>query len=149
MNNRKHPLYRTWCDMRSRCLNPRHKYFHHYGGRGITISDEWESFDVFYEDMLSGWKRGLTLDRKDNNGPYSKSNCRWGTRKQQANNTRRNIKLEFQGQEKTLTQWAEERGINESTLYGRIQSGWPIDRALTIIPNGTRLTYGNNARAWR
>lgn len=90
-----HGLSRTrinkcWRDMKQRCLNPKHKWYPEYGGRGITVCDEWMKFMPFYEwSMQNGYSDGLTIDRIDNNKGYCPENCRWATWKQQCEHKRR------------------------------------------------------------
>ncbi len=119
--------YRAWQQMRERCSNPRSPAFKRYGGRGITVCDRWQKFEAFFEDM--GSSNGLSIDRKDNNGNYEPGNCRWATRKEQANNHRANRRIEFAGETLTIQQLADRRGLRHDTLSWRLKH-WPIERAL-------------------
>lgn len=130
---KKTKLYGVWASMKERCINIKHPAYENYGGRGITMCDEWrEDFQTFYDwAMESGYQEGLTIDRKDNDGNYEPSNCRWVTCKIQGNNTRRNHYIEFNGERHTISEWAEIKGINRLTLWDRIvRREWPIDKAL-------------------
>lgn len=112
-------FYRAWVNMKTRCTNPRVKYYERYGGRGIKVCEKWKTFDGFIDDMLLTYKDNLTLDRIDNNGDYSKNNCRWVTQKIQANNRKSNRLVTYKGITKTLTQWIDSLGLKSSTVRQR------------------------------
>jgi hypothetical protein len=122
--------YNCWRNLRRRCDNERNPVYRHYGGRGITYDEAWTSFETFLADM--GLPRpGMCLERIDNDGRYCKDNCRWATRKEQSENKRSNRVIEFKGERKAVTRWAEQLGINVGTLRGRLDSGWTVERALS------------------
>lgn len=128
---RKHPLYNVWGLMRDRCNNPDSTFFQHYGGRGIKVCDRWNEFENFYEDMKDGYKKGLSIDRIDNNGDYEPSNCRWATPKEQARNTRANysvLSLDDEGNHKEykhLMDVYHEDGYSHSNVWANIQGKIP------------------------
>lgn len=124
-------VHAVWKSMVFRCHNPKDRSFHNYGGRGITVCTEWrESFSQFIADM--GLRPdGFDIDRIDNNKGYGPDNCRWVSRKRNLNNRRNNRRIQFNGQSRTIAQWADALGINYRTLNNRINRGWPIERALT------------------
>lgn len=125
-------LHRIWSNMRARCNNPNRREYKYYGQKGIEICNEWNDFTTFYEWAINnGYKEGLTLDRIDVNGNYEPLNCRWTTAKEQGNNRSNNHLITYNGETKTVTQWAEERNINHDTLYSRInRAHWDIGKAL-------------------
>lgn len=126
-------LYQIWNGMTQRCSNPKTISYKYYGGKGITVCDEWKScFKTFCEwAMANGYADNLTIDRIDRNGNYEPSNCRWASYKVQQNNTSYNRLLTYCGETHNITQWAEITGIQRSTLYNRIRRGWNVEKALT------------------
>lgn len=114
-------LYNTWLHMKTRCYNKNYNRYDDYGGRGITICDEWiNDFKAFYDwSMSNGYKDNLTIDRIDVNGNYEPDNCRWADRKTQANNRRNNVYLTYNGKTKTISQWSRELNIPENTIRSR------------------------------
>lgn len=124
-------LYRIWKNMCGRCNDPNKDHYSDYGGRGISVSPEWLDFKCFQSWALgSGYKECLTLDRINVNGNYEPKNCRWQTQKQQCNNKRNNIVIEWSGRQLTLKELAETTGLKYSTLYWRVSHGWSIERAV-------------------
>lgn len=138
------PEYRTWTDMRHRCLNPKHKNFHRWGGRGITVCPEWESFAQFFTDM-GARPAGMTLERVDNDGGYGPNNCIWAPRAVQHRNTRQTRRVTINGDTRCLKDWATEYNIQYTTVQGRVyRRGWsPIDALTTPVDPGWRI---NNLR---
>lgn len=129
MDNRQR-LYNIYWELKKRCYNKNFVYYRNYGGRGIIV--EWENAEAFYQDMKDGYQAGLEIDRIDNNGNYSFANCRWATRKQQANNRRTNRIIEYQGEKKTLVQWIEFLGLKSSTVRQRFYVyKWDIEKCFT------------------
>jgi hypothetical protein len=131
----EHPLYQVWADMKTRCFCPTSFNYADYGGRGISVCNEWRSdFIVFYNwGINNGYKAGLQLDRYPNNdGNYEPNNCRWATSRQNRNNTRTTRRAEINGVTKTASEWAEETGININCISERIRSGL----------NGYEAVYG-------
>lgn len=110
-------LYWCWKAIKQRCLNPRCHAYHNYGGRGIAVCKEWLQFEPFLAWALAnGWEKGLDLDRRDNNGGYTPENCRFVTRRENANNRRATILLSVDGVTRPVTQWADITGIGRGTI---------------------------------
>ena len=109
-------LYFTWRNMMRRCFDEKDENFNKYGGRGITVCDEWRNYDNFANDMKDGCKKGLTIDRINVDDIYCKLNCRWATIKQQQNNKTINIRIESNGITKTISEWAEYLNLTDTQL---------------------------------
>ena len=126
------PEYKTWQNIKNRCYNAKQNDYPRYGGRGITVCDEWlNSFEAFYRDM--GPKPGpeYSIERKENDKGYSKENCRWATRIEQANNTRRNVFYFHNGTTKTLPAWCRELNLNYVAVEQRIRTlGWTFEEVI-------------------
>jgi hypothetical protein len=128
-------LHAIWSNMKQRCLNPKNTNYIHYGARGIEVCDEWMGYVAFMEWAKSnGYEINLTIERIDNNLGYSPCNCRWATRQEQANNTRRSLFITYNGQTKTLSQWSRKIGIDKGTLLYRIKHGWSVEAAFSSKP---------------
>lgn len=143
----RHPLFVTWTQMLQRCTNPHHSSFRRYGGRGIVVCERWQhSFVTFLADMGNP-PEGTTLDRRDNDGPYSPENCRWATSAQQANNRTFNPTnprrfLVYRGETHIIAEWSKIMGLPYKAILGRLGRGWDIEKTLTTplrITKATRL----------
>lgn len=130
INSRPTRIYTTWVSMIDRCANPDSSSWKNYGARGIKVCAEWLSFETFYADMGDP-APGMSIDRIDVNGNYEKSNCRWATVKEQANNRRTNRFIEHNGLTRTVSEWAEVLHLTKNTLLGRLNRGMSAERALT------------------
>lgn len=137
----KHPLYLVRRAMIHRCYNPKVNCYHNYGGRGIRVCDEWilnqEAFISFCE--LNGWKRGLVLDRIDNDGNYEPSNIKFSTPKESSRNTRTNVNITINGVTKILEDWCQFYNISSKLVQSRIKrSGWTPEVAVKtpVFENG-------------
>lgn len=130
-------LYKTWKNMKSRCYNPNTIRFSDYGCRGITVCEEWRhDFQAFYDWAMShGYRNDLSIDRIDNDGPYSPENCRWTDNETQCNNRRSNHSVTFQGETHTIREWEKMLGFKCGTIWTRIKAGWPVELALTEPPD--------------
>jgi len=123
------PTYSSWKSMIRRCTCPHETGFHNYGGRGIKVCTRWYQFKNFLAD-LGERPPGMQLDRRNNNGHYTPSNCKWSTKKEQANNRRTNRRLTYKGRRRTVTEWAVTLGLNPTTIAVRLHRGCSIEQAL-------------------
>jgi hypothetical protein len=121
--------------MRNRCLNPSAADFPQYGGRGIGICARWDDFLAFLSDMGER-PSGMTLDRIEPNGDYSRDNCRWATPKEQNRNRRKTVFLTVNGERRSLSAWAEANGVGYMTYFKRYEAGWPDEKivATPVLP---------------
>lgn len=133
-NQRHTNLYEVWKTMKQRCYNENNKSYKNYGGRGITICEDWKTnFTSFYNwSMANGYKKGLTIDRIDNNSNYCPENCRWTDRMTQANNSRWNKHIIVNGKDDTLANWLRFYNLTYDKYYKRINKGFSEQEALTM-----------------
>lgn len=129
----KTSIYSVWISMRDRCKNPNNSVYKNYGGRGITVCQEWdESFEAFHRDVGDPPTSKHTIDRINNDGNYEPGNVRWVTMKKQARNRRSNFLITYDGKTMTSIEWGELLGIRAATIRQRIKrDGWSIEKALT------------------
>lgn len=139
---RKTPLYDVWVGMKNRCNNIRSNVYNYYGGRGITICKEWEdNFEVFFNWAIeNGYKKGLQLDRENNEKGYSPSNCRFITSKLNNRNKRNNILITYNGNTRILADWCDLFGLKHNVVTRRIERGWPVERIFAPATRSNRIT---------
>lgn len=124
-------IHRIWRAMIERCYNAHCKGYPNYGGRGITVSDEWLEFSNFYADMGDRPSPKHSIERNDVDGNYCKDNCRWATMVEQQNNRRDNVWITYKGETKTLSQWSKLFNINRQTIADRIKTGRSLEESFS------------------
>lgn len=127
------PLYYVWKSMKARCSNKNLPSYKNYGGRGITVCEEWaDDFELFKEwAFSSGYKEGLSIDRIDNNGNYEPKNCKWSDAVEQQNNRRSVVNVTYNGVTQSIAKWAREIGVSEATIRNRLKRGLSIEVAMS------------------
>lgn len=139
---KKKRLYNIWLKMRERCNSKKHVAYARYGGRGISVCTEWNDYANFKAWSLSnGYSEGLTLDRVDNDGDYSPANCKWATRREQANNRSSNRILEINGVAHNIQEWCEITKLPRYIADGRLRRGWSAEKTFTtpLLTKGGRI----------
>lgn len=138
-------LYGIWLQIKNRCYNPKTGRYGDYGARGIKVCDEWcNDFKAFYDwAMANGYRDDLSIDRKDVNGNYEPSNCKWATVKEQARNKRNNHILTLNGVSHCLMEWCEITGLSRGCIQNRLKYGWTVEETLTR-PKGYNVGVSKN-----
>lgn len=117
-------LHNTWIRMKQRCENPENSRYERYGGRGITVSDEWQNYPTFRKWSLdNGFSPELTIERIDNDKSYEPDNCKWIPFSEQANNRKNTIWIEYKGRTQNLMQWCNELNLSYKTINQRFKRG--------------------------
>lgn len=132
----KTPLYEVWCGIKQRCEYKKHVAYKRYGGRGIKIANEWLDFKNFYNDMFSGYAKGLSIDRINVDGDYSKENCVWSNLLEQANNKRNNLMVTLDGDTDTLPNMCRKHGIKYMKAYWMHRCGKSIEEIIKHLKGG-------------
>lgn len=125
--------YEIWAGIKARCTNPKHKLYPYYGGRGIKMCHTWSQFSNFLSDIGNRPGKDWSLDRINNDGNYSKNNCRWATRTQQSRNRRNNLIIEHDGQHYCLKEFCLIHNLSYKNVWRRIkQYGWSVERSTEV-----------------
>lgn len=132
--------YEAWLAMKRRCDNPNAQNYYLYGGRGIKYTPAWAEYKNFLADMGEKPTDEYSLERKDYNGEYSKENCKWADKWEQANNKRDTLFIEYKGETKPLAVWCRELNLKPATIWNRLYTlKWSVEDAFTI-----KAVKGNN-----
>lgn len=129
--------YKTWAAIRSRMKNKNHHAYSRYGGSDKELSERWEIYENFLEDMGRKPDPSYSIERLDNAKGYFRENCIWASSKTQNRNRSSNKKLTHKGQKKCMVEWAEQVGIHKDTLGQRLKAGWSVAEAIET-PVGSR-----------
>jgi len=146
-----HPQeYYAWTNMKTRCYNPKYPVFHRYGGRGITVCQEWrDSFSAFLEHVGPKPDPSYQLDRIDNNGNYEPGNVRWVPLETNANNKSTTQVLTINGESGGLPYWEVRTGRDRKTIWRRLKDGWPPAWAVMLDPLPHKYRFiSNGLAAW-
>lgn len=124
------PEYKVWNNLKNRCTNPNIAGYKNYGGRGITVCNEWFEFSNFIKDMGNRPSKNHSLDRINNDGNYCKENCRWATKNEQVRNRRPNIIVEYLEEKYILKDLAKKVGLNYQLIQRRINKGLSVEESI-------------------
>lgn len=130
-------LYNTWKLMIYRCENPKNNAYKYYGKRGITVCNEWHDFATFKKWLEENKPcDDFTIDRIDNSKGYSPDNCRFASHKEQSNNRRSNVEIEYKNETHNLTEWSELLGFDYKRVHNRMYKlGWSFEQAISTPPD--------------
>lgn len=133
-NGKKTPTYVSWEKMMSRCYREKDVGYKYYGAKNIKVCEKWHTFEGFLSDMGERPSRLHSIDRIDCEGNYEPSNCKWSTRKEQANNTRRSKYYEYEGKKRTIAELADIARIKYDTMYYRLEKyKWSVEKSMQPI----------------
>lgn len=148
METHSYFLRKIWRQMHRRCYFAKDQRYSRYGARGIAVCEEWHDYSMFEEWALAnGYARGLSIERKDNDGPYAPWNCRWATAKEQANNTASNHLLTLNGETHTIAEWANITGLGAGTIWKRLSLGWSPEETLTRSVRSSAIEYSGETHS--
>lgn len=130
-NSKEHrDLCAVYRNIIRRCYNETYKQYKDYGGRGITMCDEWKNdFEKFFSwAMANGYKKELSIERIDNDGNYEPNNCKWATIDEQSNNKRSCVYIEYNNERHTIKEWSKITGISYQRLQHRFKVNMPLEK---------------------